>query len=264
MCRLKGVVCCSSRWGLGRTRRLARGAAWQPLCRQPCRCRLLRPWAANLAPWLSTRSVQIRLKAQALVGFVGQQHGFQHTYALLTLANKLVSQCEVQVRRGGAAPCNACAARRCGYFQQRPAHRLSTPCFSGLHTPLHVPAGTYNIHCMFISTPVPLQVTRLHSFAFPLAEVAVAVMAAHPDFVPLLAARLHQVGVGGRVGGTGPCTDRSAACSASWLALAAERSCAHPLHSHSRLSPPTRPPTAGLPPQRPEVLRVQVGPGAGC
>jgi hypothetical protein len=43
------------------------------------------------------------------------------------------------------------------------------------------------------STP---QVTRLHSFAFPLAEVAVAVMAAHPDFVPLLAARLHQVRIG--------------------------------------------------------------------
>jgi hypothetical protein len=41
--------------------------------------------------------------------------------------------------------------------------------------------------------PTPPQVTRLHSFAFPLAEVAVAVMAAHPEFVPLLAARLHQV-----------------------------------------------------------------------
>ncbi|PSC71897.1 Nucleoporin GLE1 [Micractinium conductrix] len=81
---------------------------------------------------ISATLEQIRLKAQALVGFVGQQHGFQRTYALLTLANKLVSQCEVQV-------------------------------------------------------------TRLHSFAFPLAEVAVAVMAAHPDFVPLLAARLHQV-----------------------------------------------------------------------
>lgn len=35
--------------------------------------------------------------------------------------------------------------------------------------------------------------TRLHSFAFPLAEVAVAVAVAHPEFVPLLVARLHQV-----------------------------------------------------------------------
>lgn len=40
---------------------------------------------------------------------------------------------------------------------------------------------------------VSLQVTRLHSFAFPVAEVAVAVAAAHPDFVPLLVGRLHQV-----------------------------------------------------------------------
>lgn len=50
--------------------------------------------------------------------------------------------------------------------------------------------------------PPPPQVTRLHSFAFPLAEVAVAVMAAHPDLVPLLAARLHQVG--GCLGGVEP------------------------------------------------------------
>lgn len=42
--------------------------------------------------------------------------------------------------------------------------------------------------------PLLPQVTRLHSFAFPLAEVAVAVMASQPDMVPLLAARLHQVG----------------------------------------------------------------------
>ena len=33
---------------------------------------------------------------------------------------------------------------------------------------------------------------RLHAFAFPLAEVAVAVGAAHPAFMPLLLARLHQ------------------------------------------------------------------------
>jgi hypothetical protein len=38
-----------------------------------------------------------------------------------------------------------------------------------------------------------LQVTRLHAFAFPLAEVAVAVAAQHPEFAPLLVARLHQV-----------------------------------------------------------------------
>ncbi|KAL4440598.1 hypothetical protein ABPG75_003599 [Micractinium tetrahymenae] len=81
---------------------------------------------------ISATLEQIRLKAQALVGFMAAQHGAQRTYALLTLANKLISQCEVQV-------------------------------------------------------------TRLNSFAFPLAEVAVAVMAAQPDFVPLLAARLHQV-----------------------------------------------------------------------
>lgn len=38
-----------------------------------------------------------------------------------------------------------------------------------------------------------MQVLRLHAFAFPLAEVAVAVAAAHPDFMPLLLVRLHQV-----------------------------------------------------------------------
>lgn len=43
-----------------------------------------------------------------------------------------------------------------------------------------------------LASTLPPQVTRLNSFAFPLAEVAVAVMAAQPDFVPLLAARLHQ------------------------------------------------------------------------
>jgi nucleoporin GLE1 len=37
-----------------------------------------------------------------------------------------------------------------------------------------------------------VQITRLHSFAFPLAEVAVAVAAAHPDFIELLLARLHE------------------------------------------------------------------------
>ncbi|KAI7837388.1 hypothetical protein COHA_008755 [Chlorella ohadii] len=81
---------------------------------------------------ISATLEQVRLKANALVQFMGAQHGAQRTYALLTLANKLISQCEVQV-------------------------------------------------------------TRLHSFAFPLGEVAVAVMASQPDMVPLLAARLHQV-----------------------------------------------------------------------
>jgi len=37
-----------------------------------------------------------------------------------------------------------------------------------------------------------VQITRLHSFAFPLAEVTVAVAAAHPDFIELLLARLHE------------------------------------------------------------------------
>lgn len=46
-------------------------------------------------------ALQVRLKANALVQFMGAQHGAQRTYALLTLANKLISQCEVQV--GAAA-----------------------------------------------------------------------------------------------------------------------------------------------------------------
>ena len=37
-----------------------------------------------------------------------------------------------------------------------------------------------------------LQVQRLHAFAFPLAEVAVAVAAEHPVLLDLLLARLHQ------------------------------------------------------------------------
>ncbi len=46
---------------------------------------------------------QIRLKAQALEGFMAAQHGLQRTYALLTLANKLISQCDVQVGAAGLA-----------------------------------------------------------------------------------------------------------------------------------------------------------------
>lgn len=79
---------------------------------------------------ISATLEQVRQKSQALVGFISQHHDIQRTYALITLAGKLMSQCEVQI-------------------------------------------------------------TRLHSFAFPLAEVAVAVAAAHPDFVDLLLARLH-------------------------------------------------------------------------
>lgn len=80
---------------------------------------------------ISATLEQVRQKSQALVGFIKQHHDVQRIYALITLAGKLMSQCEVQI-------------------------------------------------------------TRLHSFAFPLAEVAVAVAAAHPDFVDLLLARLHE------------------------------------------------------------------------
>ena len=73
---------------------------------------------------------QVRNKAQALATFISRHHDIQRTYALVTLASKLMSQCEVQI-------------------------------------------------------------TRLHAFAFPLAEVAVAVGAAHPDFLDILVARLH-------------------------------------------------------------------------
>lgn len=78
---------------------------------------------------ISATLEQVRAKATALVGFISRHAEPQRTYALLALAGKLLSQCEVQI-------------------------------------------------------------TRLHAFAFPLAEVAVAVGAAHPDFVPLLLARL--------------------------------------------------------------------------
>lgn len=48
-------------------------------------------------PAVPSPLLQVRSKALALVQFLGQQHGAQRTYALLTLANKLLSQCEVQV-----------------------------------------------------------------------------------------------------------------------------------------------------------------------
>lgn len=79
---------------------------------------------------ISATLEQVRQKAEALAGFVARHKDAQRTYALLTLAGKLLSQCEVQI-------------------------------------------------------------TRLHSFAFPLAEVATAVAAAHPDFIDLLLARMH-------------------------------------------------------------------------
>ena len=47
---------------------------------------------------ISATLEQVRLKAGALAGFVAAQHGAQRTYALLALASKLISQCEVQVR----------------------------------------------------------------------------------------------------------------------------------------------------------------------
>lgn len=54
-------------------------------------------------PPLPLRSRQVRAKALALVHFMGQQQGAQRTYALLTLANKLLSQCEAQVGEAGGA-----------------------------------------------------------------------------------------------------------------------------------------------------------------
>jgi nucleoporin GLE1 len=81
---------------------------------------------------ISATRDQVRAKGSALAGFVSQQHGAARAHALLTLASKLLSQCEVQV-------------------------------------------------------------TRLQSFAFPLAEVAVAVAAAHPELGDILMARLNEV-----------------------------------------------------------------------
>lgn len=76
---------------------------------------------------------QVRAKVSALSGFIAQQpQGPLRTYSMLTLASKLISQCEVQI-------------------------------------------------------------TRLHSFAFPLAEVAVGVGVAHPEFIAMLIARLNSV-----------------------------------------------------------------------
>lgn len=74
---------------------------------------------------------QVKSKSQALIDFISRHHQQpQRMYALIALASKLLSQCEVQI-------------------------------------------------------------TRLHSFAFPLAEVATAVGSVHTEFVDILLARLH-------------------------------------------------------------------------
>ena len=75
------------------------GAGRRARMRQPAeRSTLQQPMPSTAAAC----TPQVRLKAQALAQFVGAQHGAQRTYALLTFANKLISQCEVQVgpRRG--------------------------------------------------------------------------------------------------------------------------------------------------------------------
>lgn len=38
-----------------------------------------------------------------------------------------------------------------------------------------------------------MQIRKLHPFAFPLAEVTVAVAAMHQDFLPIVLSKLHQV-----------------------------------------------------------------------
>lgn len=48
---------------------------------------------------ISATLEQVRAKSASLAGFVSRHAGAQRTYALLTLASKLLSQCEVQVTR---------------------------------------------------------------------------------------------------------------------------------------------------------------------
>ena len=104
------------------------------------------------------------------------------------------------------------------------------------------------------------QVTRLHPFAFPLGEVAVAVMAAHPDLVPLLAARLHQARLEAWSGGhsllwcTRPRGPRLAISPAP-RPQPTLRPLPHPLH------PPAPRTPAGLPAVCAQVLCVQGGGG---
>lgn len=79
---------------------------------------------------ISATVEQVILKTRAFVGFLSQHSEPQRTYTMLSLASKLLSQCEVQI-------------------------------------------------------------TRLHSFAFPLAEVVVGVGCSHNNFMSLFLGRLH-------------------------------------------------------------------------
>lgn len=55
---------------------------------------------------------QVHKKSQALAGFLSGQPEVQQRYAALQLANKLISQCEVQARHPpdiwNLAECKAC------------------------------------------------------------------------------------------------------------------------------------------------------------
>lgn len=79
---------------------------------------------------ISATVEQVVLKTKAFVGYLSQHREPQRVYAMLSLASKLLSQCEVQI-------------------------------------------------------------TRLHSFAFPLAEVIVGVGCSHNEFMSLFLGRLH-------------------------------------------------------------------------
>lgn len=51
--------------------------------------------------------VQVQRKARALAELLAGQPELQRRYAAIQLASKLISQCEVQVRRRGWAPVRA-------------------------------------------------------------------------------------------------------------------------------------------------------------
>eukprot|EP00890_Picochlorum_soloecismus_P006456 jgi/Picsp_1/6811/NSC_04150-R1_protein len=80
---------------------------------------------------ISATQEQVGKKSTNLLHFISDQHSLQQKFCLVTLANKMLSQCEVQV-------------------------------------------------------------TRLHSFAFPLGEVSVAVGQRYPDFLPVLLALMQK------------------------------------------------------------------------
>lgn len=91
------------------------------------------------------------------MGFVAAQHGAQRTYALLTLANKLVSQCEVQVNE---ARCLAAPSMLIPFACQCPSSCFIT------HHPLNLyPLHQSNLsllhrtspHCV---TPLPAPLLR--------------------------------------------------------------------------------------------------------